>query len=79
MLRAGRPGFDSRQDFFFSTSSRPTLEPTQLPIQWVPGGWAISPGVKRPGRGADLRLMPRSRIVEIYLYFPTRIHGVVLN
>jgi ABC-type lipoprotein release transport system permease subunit len=26
----------------FFTSSRPTLGPTQLPIQWVPG--ALSPG-----------------------------------
>jgi hypothetical protein len=34
----GRPGFDSRQGqeiFLFSTASRPTLGPTQLPIQWV--------------------------------------------
>jgi hypothetical protein len=34
--------------FLCSTVSRPTLEPTQPPTQWVPG--VISPGVKRPGR-----------------------------
>jgi hypothetical protein len=42
-----RPGFDCRKiiDFFslFSTVSRPTLGPTQLCNQWVPG--AVSPGV----------------------------------
>jgi hypothetical protein len=38
-LRAGRPGFDSQQCkiFLFSTASRPTLGPTQPPIQCVPG------------------------------------------
>jgi hypothetical protein len=35
----------------FSTSSRPALGSTELPIQWVPG--ALSPGVKRQGREAD--------------------------
>jgi hypothetical protein len=37
--------------FLFSKASRPTLGPTQPPIQWVSG--AFSPGVKRPGREAD--------------------------
>jgi hypothetical protein len=37
--------------FLFTTESRSALEPTQPPIQWVPG--AISRGVKRPGREAD--------------------------
>jgi hypothetical protein len=39
-VRAGRPGFDSRQCkiFLFSTASRPALGSTQPPIQWVPGG-----------------------------------------
>jgi hypothetical protein len=52
-LRAGRPGFDSRNDeiFLFSTPSRPALGPTQPPIQWVSG--AISSEVKQPGREAD--------------------------
>jgi hypothetical protein len=36
-------------EFFFSTSSRPALGPTQ-PIQWRSG--ALSLGVKRPGREA---------------------------
>jgi hypothetical protein len=40
------------KNFHFSMSSRLALGPTQLPIQWVPR--ALSPGVKRPGREADL-------------------------
>jgi hypothetical protein len=34
----------------FPHLSRPTLEPTQPPVQWVPG---LSRGSKRPGRDAD--------------------------
>jgi hypothetical protein len=40
-LQAGRTGFDSRKRqniFLYSTASRAALGPTQLPIQWVPGG-----------------------------------------
>jgi hypothetical protein len=54
MLKAGRPGFDSRQEhkiFLFSTAFRPALGPTQSPMQWVPG--AVSLDVKRPRRDAD--------------------------
>jgi hypothetical protein len=40
------PGIESRWGRDFSHTSRPALEPTQPPVQWVPG-------VKRPGRGAD--------------------------
>jgi hypothetical protein len=46
--------FESRQKlgiFLFTTVSRPTLGPTQPPIQWIPG--ALSLGVKRPGREAN--------------------------
>jgi hypothetical protein len=47
-----RVRFPTEQDItLFSPSSRPTLEPTQPPIQWVEG--ALSPGVKRPGHEAD--------------------------
>jgi hypothetical protein len=50
----GERGFESRQElgiFLFTTASRPSLGPTQPPIQWVPG--ALSLGVKRPGGEAD--------------------------
>jgi hypothetical protein len=54
LLRAGRPGFDSRQGqniFLFSTAPKPALDPTHSPIEWVRK--ALSPGLKRPGREAD--------------------------
>jgi len=47
-------GFDSRRGlgiFLFTTTSKTALEPTQPPIQWVPG--ALSLQVKRQGREAD--------------------------
>jgi hypothetical protein len=50
----------SGEIFLFSTASRPVVGPTQPPIQWVPEGTFV--GVKRPGRQADLQLVPRSRI-----------------
>jgi hypothetical protein len=52
-LRAGRPGFDSRQgqEYLFATVSREALRPTHPAVQWIPG--ALSSGVKRPGREAD--------------------------
>jgi hypothetical protein len=45
-LRAGRPGFNSRQYkiFLFSTASRSAVGPTQPPIQCIPG--ALSLGSK---------------------------------
>jgi hypothetical protein len=39
------------KNFLFSTLSRPALEPTQPPIQWVT--WAFSLGIKQQGREAD--------------------------
>jgi hypothetical protein len=49
-LRAGLPGFDSRQCkiFLFTTASRPKLGPTQPPIQWVALFWRV----KRQGHEA---------------------------
>jgi hypothetical protein len=47
-------GFESRQGlgiFLFTTASRPALDPTEPPIQWVPG--ALPLRLKRPGREAD--------------------------
>jgi hypothetical protein len=49
----GVPGFKSRQGlgiFLFTTMSRPTLKPTQPPIQYVPGG-SFS-GSKAAGAGS---------------------------
>jgi hypothetical protein len=53
--------------------------PTQPPIQWVTG---FFPPVYS-GRGVklttDLHLVPRSRIVGLYLHSPMYIHDLVLN
>jgi hypothetical protein len=38
-------------DFQFSIMSRPALNPTQPPIQWIAG--AVFPGIKRQGHEAD--------------------------
>jgi hypothetical protein len=58
-------GFDSQQvleTFLFTTASRTAPEPTQPPIQWVPG--ILSLGVKRPGRKADHSPLPFSAEVK---------------
>jgi hypothetical protein len=61
MLRAQRTGFESRQDFLFSETSRPTMGPTRPPMQYLPE--ALSPGVKLPGCEAD-HLVPTSAEVK---------------
>jgi hypothetical protein len=71
-LRAGRQRGRSSSPgrgeiFLSSTASRPVPEPTQPPIQWVPG--ALSSGLKRPGQ----------EYVDLYIHSPIRLHGVVLN
>jgi hypothetical protein len=78
--------------FLLATGSRPALEPTQPPIQWVPG--ALSPGVKRPGREADHKRSCSAEIKNAWIYTSTvpyvfmawylikhkmRLHGVVLS
>jgi hypothetical protein len=76
-LRDGRPTFDSWQGqeiFPFTIASRPVMGPIQPPIQWTTG--AISSGVKLT---IHHRLVPRSRMVELYLHSPIRIYGIVLN
>jgi hypothetical protein len=69
-LRAGRPGFDSRQRqdiLLFSIAPRPALGPTQSLVQWVPG-------VKRQGREADHSLPSSTEVetvVELYHHSPS--------
>jgi hypothetical protein len=68
-------GFDSRQGlgiFLFTTASRTALEPTQPPIQWVPG--ALSLEVRRPEREADHSPPSSAEVkecVELYLHSPS--------
>jgi hypothetical protein len=81
--KIGVLGFESRKGlgiFFFTTASRKAVGPTQPPIQWVPG--ALSLGIKRLGRETDHLPLSSAEIkdwVELYLYSPIRLHGVVLN
>jgi hypothetical protein len=66
--------------FFFTTASRKILGPTQSRIQWVPGAFSL--GVKRPDCEADHSHPSSAEVkeyVEIYLYSPIRLHGVVLG
>jgi hypothetical protein len=61
----------------FSTASRQVLGSAQSPIQWVP---EIGPSeIKRPEREADHSpyLMPGLKMVEPYLHYPIRFHGVL--
>jgi hypothetical protein len=81
-LRAGWPGFESRQGlgiFPFTTASRPALGPTQHTIQWVPE--APSLGVKRPVREADhSHPVPKSKSAWSCTCTPTiGLDGVVLS
>jgi hypothetical protein len=55
-----------------SLSSRPALGFTQLPIQWVAG--PRSPGY----RGRGMKLTSHLH-VDLYIYTPIRLHGVVLD
>jgi hypothetical protein len=75
-------GLDSQRGpgiFLYSTASRPTLGPTQPPIQWVQVG--LPTVVERPGREADhsppssVELKMRGAIPPP----PIRLHGVVLR
>jgi hypothetical protein len=46
--------------------SSPALRPTQPPIQWVPE--ALSPGVKRAGRGADNSPPTSTQVKKMWIY-----------
>jgi hypothetical protein len=60
--------------FLFSTACRLTSRPAQPPIQWVPGAFSL--GVKLT---THLHLLPRSRMVELYLHSLICLNGIVLN
>jgi hypothetical protein len=63
--------FESRQSlgiFPFTAAFRPTLGPTHLPIQWVPG--ALSVGVKGPGREPDHSPPSSAEVKECVTLYP---------
>jgi hypothetical protein len=75
-------GFDSwwgLEIFLFSTMFRPTLEPTQPPIQWILG--ALSPGVKWLGHEADHSLPSSAKVKNMWCFtsIPVYLHGVMLS
>jgi hypothetical protein len=68
-IRAGRPGFDSRQGQQISTASRPIVGPTQPPIQRVLG--PLSPGVKWPGLESDHSPPTSAEVKKTWIYTST--------
>jgi hypothetical protein len=67
-------------NFLFTAVSRTALEPTQPPIQWVPGD--LSLGLKRPVRESDHSLPSSAEVKNAWSYtstLPIRLHGVMLS
>jgi hypothetical protein len=69
----GVPSPGRVKNFLFSMSSRPALESTQPPIQWVPG--ALSPWVERPGREADHSPPTSAEVNEMWIYTSTPLYA----
>jgi hypothetical protein len=82
-IRLDDRGFENQQGlgiFLFTTESRPALEPTEPPIQWLPG--ALSLVVKRPGREADHSPPSSVELKNAWGYTstpPISLHGVMLS
>jgi hypothetical protein len=72
----GVPSPDRVKKFLFYTLSRPTLGPTQPPIEWVLR--ALSPGVKRPVREADHSPPSSAEVKKLYLYIQSPIRQLYL-
>jgi hypothetical protein len=76
-LQAGRPKSRSCSpcsinNSHFSTSSRSTVEPTRLPIQWVPV--VPFPEVKQSGPDADYSPPTSAEVKKTWLYTSTPLH-----
>jgi hypothetical protein len=65
------PGRD-RNDLVY-TASRHILWSTELPIQWI--SWAVSLGVKRPGREADCSPPTSAEVNKTWMYISTPLHA----
>ena len=64
-------GIESRWGRYFPHPSRPTLGPTQPPIQWVPG---LFRGVRQLGHGVDHPHPSSTKVegrVELYICSPS--------
>jgi hypothetical protein len=65
------PGIEFRWGRYFPHPSRPTLGPSQPPIQWIQGSF---PGVKRLDRGVDHPPPSIAEVkerVQLYHYSPS--------
>jgi hypothetical protein len=79
-LRAELLEFDSRGGIFLvSTESRPSLGPTQSPIQWILEALTREYSFWGVKLTTHLHLMPRSRMSEQYPHSSICLHGTVLN
>jgi hypothetical protein len=56
-------------EFYSNLLTHSNFGSTQPPIQWVPG--ALSPGVKRPGRGADHSPPASAEVKKMWIYTST--------
>jgi len=66
--------------FLFATASRPVLESTQPPLQWVSG--VFTRGVKRAGRETDHSPPSSAEVKNAWSYIstpPIYLYGVVLS
>jgi hypothetical protein len=73
--RLESPGIKFQWGQEFPHQTGPALEPTQPPIQWVPGLLVV----KWPGCGIDHPLPSSTKVkerVEVYLYSPSRLSWV---
>ena len=61
-------GIESRWGRYFPHLSRPTLGPTQPPVQWVSG---LSRGKERPGRDADPSPLSSAAVKKEQCYIST--------
>jgi hypothetical protein len=72
-LRAGLPVFDpwQGQEIFASFTVSKPGPPSLLSVGYL---------VKRQGREADhLHVFPRPRMLDLYVYYHIRFHGIVLG
>jgi hypothetical protein len=65
--RGGQSSSPGRvKNFLFSTLSRLAMGSTQPPIRWIPVD--LTPGVKRPGREADLSPSASGEVKKMWIY-----------
>jgi hypothetical protein len=69
----------ARYFFLLSITSKTALGRTQIPTQWVRRLFPREESGRAVKLTTLLHLLPASRMVELYLHSPTRLHSIVLN